>query len=104
MALSTAPLVLKVNSATTRGQSVSNALPGTTKWIIPLTPTAPSVLWGATSQTMVSMIASIAKEGSTRIMKPSSFAYSAVPVNSPLQTAVQSALRANTDDTSQELG
>ena len=83
---------------------MSHALPGTTKWIIPLTPTAPSVLWGATSQTMVSMIASIAKEGSTRIKKPSSFAYFAVPVNSPLQTAVQSALRANTDDTSQELG
>ena len=93
----------QANSATIE-LSVCHALLATIKRIISLTPTAPSVLWGATSQTMVRTIASIAKEGSTRIKKPSSFAYFAVPVNSPLQTAVQSALRANTDDTSQELG
>ena len=65
---STAPFVLRANSATIE-LNAWHALLATIKRIITLTPTAPSVLLVATSPTKGRVIVSIAKRGSIKVKK-----------------------------------
>ena len=101
MELSTALFVQKANSAMIE-LNVWHVLLGTTERIISPTPTVPSVLSVATSPTKSRVSVLIAKRGSIKIKKRSSFVCLAIQGNILLQSAVQNATHANRDDTNQE--
>ena len=100
---STAPFVLRANSATIELNAWGAPL-ATIKRITSLTPTAPSVLSVATSPTKSRVIASIAKKGSIKTKKPSNFVFLVILGSTRLQPRVQTAMHAKRDDTSQERG
>ena len=98
---SAAPFVLRANSASIELNAWGAPL-ATIKRITSLTPTAPSVLSVATSPTKSRVIASIAKKESIKMKKPSNFVFLVILGSTLLQSEVQTAMHAKTEDTSQE--